>query len=211
MVINSKFLYNPNKLEIFRNRKPKPLGTFRRSSVLILLVEKDGEDHIVLEKRAAGLKSQPGDISFPGGRIEDGETEVRAALRETMEEIGLPEGEIDLLGPMDFFISPFNTIIFPFVGKTDRIEFDPSPGEVAEILLVPIRFFIDNPPKVHYLKLGTFPDGDFPYDLIVNGRNYNFSSSDYPQLFWVWQGHTIWGFTARILNEFLHIMDVESI
>ncbi|MFB0917482.1 MAG: CoA pyrophosphatase [Clostridiaceae bacterium] len=207
MVINTNFTYTPDNLEVFRNRKAKPLGEFRRSAVMILIAKINGEDHLILEKRAKNLRSQPGDISFPGGRIEDGETPQEAAIRETCEEIGLKTEDIDLMGPMDFFISPFNSIMYPFVARAKSNDFVINPDEVDRLIAVPIRYLIENAPTVHYVKLSSSPDDDFPYDLISNGRNYDFSHSQFPQLFWIYEGETIWGFTARIIKEFLDIIN----
>lgn len=207
MVINTNFTYRPDNLEIFRDRRAKPLGEFKRSAVMILVAKINGEDHLILEKRAKNLRSQPGDISFPGGRIEEGETPQEAAVRETCEEIGLKDIDLDVLGPMDFFISPFNSIMYPFVARAKTNEFAINPEEVERLIIVPIKYLIENAPTVHYVKLSSAPDDDFPYDLITNGKKYDFSHSQFPQLFWIYQGETIWGFTARIIKEFLDIIN----
>lgn len=71
--------------------------------MLIPLVEKDGELHLLFEVRAKHMESQPGEICFPGGHVEQGENPKDAALRETFEELGIPTEKIELIGPATFF------------------------------------------------------------------------------------------------------------
>ena len=73
--------------EVFDGRRPEPIGKHRYYSVLLPLVEKDGQLHLLYEMRARHMKSDPGEICFPGGHIEAGETPLEAALRETFEAV----------------------------------------------------------------------------------------------------------------------------
>ena len=84
-------MYN---IDIFKNYNPKIIGKKREFSVMILIVEENGVQKIVLEKRALTLKSQPGDICLPGGSIDLRETEKEAAIRETIEELNIKSSDI---------------------------------------------------------------------------------------------------------------------
>lgn len=197
-------------LEIFRDRVPEAIGKFRKSAVMIIVVNEGGVDKLVLEKRALTLAKQPGDICLPGGGIDPGETPRDAAVRETREELGLTEDEIDVIGPMDFFISPYGQIMYPFVARTKVTEFFYSPFEVDSVLKVPLDFFIETEPMRYDMDVSPEIGDDFPYDLIQNGRQYKFSKGVSTQYFYKYQGHVIWGFTARVVKSFIDIIREEQ-
>ena len=81
--------------ERFRENVPEPIGKHRFFSVLVPLVEKDGELNLLFELRSSKMKADPGEICFPGGHVEPGEDFRTAAVRETFEEIGIPEDRIE--------------------------------------------------------------------------------------------------------------------
>ena len=82
-------------------RKPGAIGQRKDCAVLIPLVERADGMHILYEQRSTKMKTQPGDVCFPGGRMEPGETPAECALRETEEEIGIPADKIRILGQFD--------------------------------------------------------------------------------------------------------------
>ena len=99
-----------NKLEQIRIRTAgrsyeEILPVKRRNAVLIPLVEKEGELHILFEVRQAGIR-QGGEICFPGGMIEEGETAEEAAVRETAEELLIPAEKIEVIAPMHVMSGP---------------------------------------------------------------------------------------------------------
>jgi 8-oxo-dGTP pyrophosphatase MutT (NUDIX family) len=110
------------------------------SAVLVLVFEKDGEATVVLTRRSAGLASDAGNISFPGGRMEPGESPLDAALRETREEIGLNVSVVDIEGSLPTVRRPFaDHVVVPFLGILAlRPPFVPNASEVDEILEVPL-------------------------------------------------------------------------
>ncbi len=193
-------------LEIFRDRVPEAIGKFRKSAVMIIIVEEDGVKKLVLEKRALTLLKQPGDICLPGGGIDPGETPREAAIRETREELGLSEEDIEVIGPMDFFISPYGQIMYPFVARTKVTDFFFSPFEVDSVLKVPLEFFMETEPMRYDMDVSPEIGDDFPYDLIQNGRQYKFSKGVSTQYFYKYEGHVIWGFTARVVKSFIDIL-----
>src|SRR5690625_1817178 len=89
-----------NIKETIQNYEPKIYGNRRESAVLLPLIKRDGEWHILYEVRSQ-IVSQAGDSSFPGGSVEDGETFKEAAIRETMEELNLHENNIQMIGEID--------------------------------------------------------------------------------------------------------------
>ena len=97
---------------VFSSHEAAPIWKLRHFAVLALLTEIGGELHFILTKRAAGV-NQPGDVCFPGGHREQGETLVETALRETEEEIGISQKDIRLLGKSDFMLTIYRGMIQP--------------------------------------------------------------------------------------------------
>lgn len=197
-------------IDIFRTREPRIMGIKRNFAVMFLVVHEDGEDKIILEKRAMSLKSQPGDICLPGGGIEEGETPEDAAIRETMEELNLSREDIELIGPMDYFISPYGHTMYPFVARMKPGPIHPSPDEVDQVIKVPIRFFMETEPLVYDVDLSSKMGEDFPYHLIENGKNYPFRKAKYRQYFYRYGEHVVWGFTAQVIQGFLDALKEEE-
>ncbi len=197
------------RIQKLAGRKPSILDHEKSfQSAVILPLQKINNDFFVLfEKRSEDLVQQPGEICFPGGRIERGEEPVEAALRETREELGLSSEDIEIVAALDILVSPFNTIIYPFLGtiKND-VRFQINPSEVEEIFWVPLSFFCRSEPQItNLLFVPTMPQ-DYPYDLVPGGEQYPFRKGNYPQHFYKWEDKIIWGLTARILNHFLDLL-----
>lgn len=199
-----------NITEIFKDRKAGIIGDYRKSAVMILLYEEDSEVYIIFEERAYTLRHQPGDICLPGGRIEKGESADKAAIRETLEELNLCEKDICLMGDMDYFISPYGSIIYPFVGRLYKKDVIPNTAEVHSIFKVPIRYFLENEPLLYKMEIGPSLTEDFPYHLIKGGRNYKFSRGYLNQYFYKYEDRIIWGFTAMIIKSFIDIIKNED-
>ncbi|MCY6484639.1 CoA pyrophosphatase [Clostridium aestuarii] len=189
--------------KIFNDRKIKPIGEYRKSAVMVLLVEENNELYIVFEKRALTLKHQPGDISLPGGMIEKNETSREAAVRETIEELNVKKSDIEVIGQMDYFISPYSSIMYPFIGQLHTKDIKPNKDEVEHIFTVPLKFFLENQPACHKFKIKPHFQEDFPFELIYGGKNYKFSTKEYNQYFYKYKDYVIWGFTALIIKSFV--------
>lgn len=127
------------------NRMPTILGMeqFSRFGILVPLIEKQGELQVLFEVRALDLRRQPGEICFPGGRVEKTDVdEKETAIRETSEELGITPQSIQHVQALDYIVSQFGTIIYPYVGFIDEsLELRPNPSEVAEVFTVPLSFF----------------------------------------------------------------------
>lgn len=194
--------------KIIKQYQNKPLGTNSQSAVLIPLIQRDGEWHVVYQVRSE-IVSQPGETSFPGGRIEIGETSQEAAVRETMEELNLSSEHIEVIGEIDYVVSPYR-VIYCFVGYIHDIAFeDIQPNEEVERLFtLPLDFLMENPPVKYALdlKLDTSKD-DFPYHLLRGGKKYPFSDGVARKIpFYDLEDEVLWGFTANMTERFIDIL-----
>jgi 8-oxo-dGTP pyrophosphatase MutT (NUDIX family) len=154
------------------------------AGVLVPLFERDGEVHVVFTRRREDLRRHAGEISFPGGRADDEDADLRAtALREAEEEIGLPRHDVDLLGALQ----PTPTIatgyaVYPFVGLIQPgREWVLSPREVAEVLELSLTDLRAGYGRRRLVRRGL----PFRTDVYVVGD------------------HLIWGATARILGDLI--------
>jgi 8-oxo-dGTP pyrophosphatase MutT (NUDIX family) len=154
------------------------------AAVLVPLYVADGELHAVLTRRRDDMRRHPGEISFPGGRQDDDETDLRlTALREAEEEIGLPARAVELVGALQ----PTPTIatnyaVYPFVGLIEPGHaWRPSAYEVAEVLELPLRALRDGYSRRRLLRRGV----PFRTDVYVVGKDL------------------IWGATARMVGDLL--------
>jgi 8-oxo-dGTP pyrophosphatase MutT (NUDIX family) len=116
----------------------------RPAAVLAPVVLHDGEAYLLLTRRAATLRDHSGQIAFPGGKIEAGETPLAAALREAEEEIGLVPGQIDILGCLDPYQTSTGFRVFPVVGVVrPPITLTPDVREVEEVFEAPLAFLMN--------------------------------------------------------------------
>lgn len=192
-----------------QKRIPEPMDVFSKYGVLVPLIEIDKEWELIYEVRAKNLKRQPGEISFPGGAVENGETFREAAIRETCEELNIKEKNIEVLGPLDYLISYSNASIHPFVGIIKDVDIEKinfSEYEVDHIFTVPLRFFLENEPSAYYIDLKTVIGEDFPYEMIPKGKKYNWNKGKYSVYFYKFKNYIIWGLTAKISKNFIDII-----
>ena len=192
-----------------QNRIPGPIRNQRYFSVLIPLIEIDGEISLIYELRSKNLNTQPGEVSFPGGKIERGEEFSQAAVRECSEELLISESKIKLLGEADYLINPFNFIIYSFVGKINvdsLAEIKVNNYEVEEIFTVPLKFLLNHSVEKYTAVLKSEFNQDFPYHLLSQGEKYNSRQDDYPIYFYRYQDRVIWGITAEITKAFIDIL-----
>ncbi|QSQ08016.1 putative Nudix hydrolase NudL [Koleobacter methoxysyntrophicus] len=190
-------------------RKPKPEMHNSLFSVFLPLIHTDKGCNILFEIRSQSLDKQPGEICFPGGGIEEGETALDSAVRETCEELNVPLNRIEVFGPLDYVITPYNIVIYPFAGRlevTDTAKIEFNREEVSDIFTVPLDYLLKCRPLVHYVDVKTVPGEDFPFSLVQNGREYNWRTGRYPVFFYKYKDFIIWGLTARILKNFLDII-----
>jgi 8-oxo-dGTP pyrophosphatase MutT (NUDIX family) len=192
---------------------------FRNAAVLILLFKKEGKYHFLFEKRSGKVR-QPGEISFPGGLIDKGETVTQTALRETQEELGIDPDKIEILGEIGLLYSPLGATVSGVVGVADIDSLDDlilSKEEVDYVFSVPVDFFIENQPQEyevilhahsHYLDENGKKVELLPVKELGLPKMYEDSwGLGKPKvLVYKWKGEIIWGLTARFVKEVVGVV-----
>lgn len=188
---------------------PGLMDARRSYAVLVPLVEHEGETHLLYEVRAKTLRRQPGEVCFPGGRMEPGESPEECALRETWEELGIPPEQVKLLGRLDFIAHRANFLMQPILGVVDpkalSASLRPNPEEVDEYFLVPLSRLLEAEPVEYTYELIPTPADNFPYELIGIPRDYRWQHGQENVPVYPWQGRAIWGLTGRITRNFIQI------
>lgn len=187
----------------FGGHQPGLLGARHEFAVLCPLVDQPDGLHFLFEVRAAEL-SQGGEVCFPGGKREPGESPEETALRETEEELSIPRQEIQLLGTPDFLCTQRSFLLRPYLGLISPeglAALAPSLSEVAEVFTAPISFFRDTPPQLFSYDLIPQPPREFPYEEVGISRDYPWTRGRVEVPIWHWQNHVIWGMTARIVQH----------
>ncbi|WP_414151205.1 NUDIX hydrolase [Acetobacterium carbinolicum] len=192
----------------FYKRRPGMIGerNFSQYAVLVVLLETEEGPAFLFEKRAETLNRQPGEICFPGGRLEEGETPLEAAIRETIEELLVDRQQIEILGPGDVFISPFNFIVHPFIAILRDYKYSFSREEVSEVFTVAVRFFEEHEPKKYLNHLSHEQPSDFPYECIPGGKDYPWVKGTYEINFYTYRDDVIWGMTAGIVESAVELV-----
>ncbi|HAS74142.1 MAG TPA: CoA pyrophosphatase [Clostridiales bacterium UBA8960] len=198
-------------IETVAKHKANTAGVKKQSSILIPLIERDGMLHLLYEKRALSLKSQPGEICFPGGALEDIEHPMDAAVRETCEELQIRESQIEIIGQIDSILTSFDMLIHCYVGLLHCAfeEIIYSKDEVEAIFTVPMAYLFEHTPKTYLIKSRFDLQDDFPFQSIPNGKDYNFKTMSYPVVFYEYEDYTIWGLTARMTEQFVKMIKSE--
>jgi 8-oxo-dGTP pyrophosphatase MutT (NUDIX family) len=159
----------------------------RAAAVLVALFGGDDDDaHVVLTRRSSTLRNHRGEVAFPGGRQEEGEALADAALRETHEELGIEPATIQVVGELDHLTTVASRfVVAPYVGVLPggRPEYHPNAAEIDRAFDVALRELLD--PDVYVEEVWDFPWGE---------RHVSF---------FLLEGETVWGATARILRQLL--------
>lgn len=168
------------KVSAFRNVDGNPLRPRRTAAVLVPILD-FSEPEILLTVRSKHLPQHPGQVSFPGGSVDqEDRSAVSTALREAEEEIGLDFSQVSPLGFLDRLDTISDYRVLPVVGlvKSSFISI-PDQREVSEVFTVPLKLAIDHRAYSHR-------------EINRDGKSIVISSLE-------WQGHNIWGVTAAIL------------
>lgn len=139
-------------------------GEDRRAAVLVPLIQKGGEYHVVFDARGT-LKNSPGEICFPGGAVERDETPKQAAIREAMEELLISRRQIRVIAPLDVLEAPgrWNFSILGAAGPLE-LRWSYSEAEVDHTFSVPLRWFAEHEPERYETELVTVPEETFPFE-----------------------------------------------
>jgi 8-oxo-dGTP pyrophosphatase MutT (NUDIX family) len=150
------------------------------AAVLVAVVDRP-EPTVILTLRPETMRKHPGQISFPGGRIDPGDDgPVAAALREAEEEIGLPRSAVEVIGLADAYRTVTGFEVTPVVGIVPPdLPLSPHPGEVAALFEAPLHYLLD-------------PAHQHERSAIWRGRERHYYEIDY-------QGRRIWGATAAMI------------
>ena len=184
---------------------PRLQGLTGEYAVLVPLVERPEGLCLLYEVRAGSLDRQPGEVCFPGGRMEPGEDPAACALRETWEELGIPQSKVEVVAQLDFLTHQGGFALYPVLGVVDpSVPVVPGPAEVAEAFYVPVDWLKANPPAVYTYDLRPDVRDDFPYGRIGFPQGYRWRGGKVEVPVYDWPGHPIWGLTGRITR---HLME----
>ena len=170
----------------------------KRSAVMITMTE---DEKIIFEVRSETIGHQPGDICLPGGGLEKEERPEQAAVRELMEELRISRKKIDLIGPTSIFVTGMQEI-YCYLCRVTGYDGSFQREEVSEVLQIPLSFFLETRPEIHEVTWKPEMSEDFPFEKIHGGRNYVWREHKSQIRFYEYEGHVIWGITARIMEEF---------
>ena len=194
--------------QALRARSPGLMDSNRSYAVLVPLVEREGELCLLYEVRSSTLRRQPGEVCFPGGRMEPGETPEECALRETWEELSIPTERVKLLGRLDFIAHRASFLMQPVLGVLDSGALEamrPSPAEVDEVFFVPLSHLMETEPIEYDYELLPTPAEGFPYELIGIPRDYKWQNGYENVPVYPWEGRAVWGLTGRITRNLIQI------
>ncbi|WP_235181848.1 MULTISPECIES: CoA pyrophosphatase [Exiguobacterium] len=173
------------------------------AAVLIPLVEIEKEWHVVFEVRAHTMRQQPGEISFPGGRLEKGETPVEAAVRETCEELEITSGQVEVIGKLRPLATPHRQLIYPFVGMLSRLPTAQGTDEVDHLFTVPLSTLLMIDPFHGEMEWTMNPDQNIPLDRLANAKAYEKRVIKMKEPFYEHDDYIIWGLTGKFLTQFI--------
>ena len=163
---------------------PPPGGDARRGAVLMLFGEGPQGPELLLTERAPDMRSHPGQVSFPGGSVDPGESDVDAALREAQEEIGLDPASVEVFGRLpELWLPPSNFAVTAVLGwwrEPSRVAVV-DPAEVNAVLRVPIEELLDPQHRVTVVHPIGYSSPGF---LIGDDKDL-----------------ILWGFTAGLVNK----------
>jgi mutator protein MutT len=160
---------------------------YRRASVIVPLIRNAQGWSILFTRRAENMAAHSGQIAFPGGAVEEGESLHDAATREAWEEVGIPPQKVELIGRLDDLVTNSGYLVAPFVGVIhESPAYVMQEAEVVEVFEVPVDALLDPAkPEVRYVA---------------------FRNRRYPAYYYIHKHYEIWGLTGRMLKSFLDLV-----
>lgn len=197
-----KAAVNGHELEVILPDHP------RLTAVMIPLVEVNGEWHVLFQVRSDAV-DQPGEVSFPGGHLEPGETAGQAAVRETCEELLVAPEQVELLAPMHRMADRGRLVIDSFLGVVHDYRGTYLKEEVARVFTVPLKRLLEKEPDIYEIPMKLSLGDDFPWELIPGGKNYPFVRV--PRRFYFYhEEEIIWGITGELLYQAVRLLKENS-
>ncbi len=178
-----------SKLEVLlasRTQEGCGMPGLPEAAILVPVLDAPAGPELLFTVRSAGMRHHPGQIAFPGGHVEPGESLVEAALRETREETGLDVAASSVLGLLDSHPSPAGVCATPHVARVSwPQQVVPHPGEVAEVFTVPISELASITPSSQVAKGPAFTRTLYSYQ---------------------WHERRIWGLTGNVVHQLLDLL-----
>ncbi|MEM6908022.1 MAG: CoA pyrophosphatase [Pseudomonadota bacterium] len=166
-------------------------GTMAEAAVLILVCDRP-KPSVILTKRPTTMRDHPGQVAFPGGKLDPGEDAIAAALREAEEELAIPPDAVRVIGPSDRYFTGTGFAITPVVGVAERkLAIQPNPREVEAWFEAPLRHLLM---REHWTQRSA----------IWKGQERRYLDMHY-------NGFRIWGVTAAIIANLARRIDVEQL
>ena len=176
------------KYKLNSSNSEKPSGR-PQASVLIAILnygEYIESPELIYTQRSSHLSTHSGEVSFPGGKAEDGDTSLfDTALRESNEEMSLNGEDVTMLGKLDYLISRHKIEVNPFIATVDKAQDLEANEEIQEIFTVPLSFLLD------------------PKNITRESIERQGSVWEVPT--WSLKNQKIWGLTAMITINFLNV------
>lgn len=167
-------------------------GRATPAAVLIAITDVPHDPQVILTQRPRGMRDHPGQVAFPGGKIDPGEDAVTAALREAEEELALPREAVRVIGTSDLYHTGTGFIVTPVVGVVPPdLDLKPDPVEVADWFEAPLSLLLD-------------PASWTTNEVFWRGATRRYLEMD-------WQGFRIWGVTAAIIANLARRIAVEDL
>ena len=214
------------KIKILQNvltKQPSVLAKdkYFNSAVLVPLLFINDECHFLFEKRAGNIR-QGGEVSFPGGEIDDelDRNFKDTAVRETVEELGVGRNQIEIIGEMGTLVAPMGITVDPYVGKLNIKSIEDlniDSVEVEKVFTIPVSFFLENKPDTYYINVRAHPyevddEGNkielLPVKKLGLPNRYAdpWKRARHRVLIYNTPGDIVWGITAEIVFEFCKLI-----
>lgn len=157
-------------------------------AAVLMPITRSENPELVLTLRASGLSTHSGEVAFPGGRRDPEDLSLaQTALREAHEEVGLPPGLVEMVGPLSPLISRYGMRVTPFVGIVpDFVEYQPNDAEIAAVFQVPLSFFREDVREL-------------THRIDYYGRSWYVPCYRY-------ENFKIWGLTAMMVVELVNVL-----
>lgn len=162
----------------------EPLTDLTPAAVLVAVTDRP-EPGVILTQRTETLRTHAGQVAFPGGRIDDGEDAIMAALREAEEELEMPRAHVRVVGPADRYVTVTGFQVTPIIGVIPPdLPLAPSAAEVADWFEAPLDFLLD------------------PANVLEREVDWQGQRRRYYEI--LWNGRRIWGATAAMIVNLAH-------